>query len=104
MKSFCIQFKPGNNPKQLLSPLAAKLQISGDLEIETLATAFCDLQEKRHEADYDHTRVITRNEAFNACDQADEAIKAWHAVRVRKPEAVSFFATALLLWPSLSSR
>lgn len=43
-------------------------------EIRRIATAFYELQEERHDADYDHTRSYTKSEVINRLAQAEDAI------------------------------
>jgi hypothetical protein len=57
--------------------------------------AFVELQEARHQADYDPTMTWNRLGAASLVDTARTAFASWQTVR-RTPNAV-VFATALLL-------
>ena len=50
-------------------------------ELLTLVTAFMDLQDSRHEADYDFTSSFSRTDALDAVAQAEQGVKAWQAIR-----------------------
>ncbi len=47
--------------------------------IDTCARLFVDLQQRRHDADYNPLARVTRSEALEAADQADLAIKCLRA-------------------------
>lgn len=44
--------------------------------INEVATTFWDLQEERHEADYNHLQVVTKPEALTQISLAERAIAA----------------------------
>ncbi|MHB1469786.1 MAG: hypothetical protein ACYCSI_02545 [Solirubrobacteraceae bacterium] len=44
--------------------------------VEDLATAFCDLQEARHRADYDHLASFSKAMALSHVEEAENAIRA----------------------------
>lgn len=73
MKSVSNSFA-GGTPPQLWQPAAGV--ISGDLR--KVAETFVELQEARHEADYDHARAWTRQEAIDLVRRAEQAFEAWH--------------------------
>ena len=50
-------------------------------ELKEVAQAFVDLQQARHEADYDTARRFTRAEANDLVDQCDQAFTNWHLAR-----------------------
>ena len=50
-------------------------------ELARLASAFVDLQQARHDADYYLGRQFTRQEAHDICDQADQAFSDWNIIR-----------------------
>lgn len=75
-------------------PIALVLDALNDsipTEIKIVATAFVDLQEMRHQADYNTNRNWSRTEVQNLVDQAINAEQAWRRVRNHKA------ATALLV-------
>ncbi len=51
------------------------------VEIVRVAGAFVDLQQHRHEADYDMGRRFTRLEVLNIVSDAERAFLDWRAVR-----------------------
>ena len=103
MKALCIEFnKP--TPVALLQPFWTSLNIPANADIRKVADHFHQLQELRHNADYDLSLSFTRVSALDAADLADEARQAWDRVKHNQPALAKFFATTLLLWPSLSGR
>ena len=50
-------------------------------ELVSVAATFVDLQQARHEADYDTGRRFTRRESLDLVDQAEQAFADWHVVR-----------------------
>lgn len=79
-------------------------QIIRDPDFRMLSQAIFDLQTLRHTADYDFSSFFTRQEALDACDQADDAMQAWNRLKAGKPQALKLFAMAIFLWPGLSGR
>ncbi len=63
-------------------------------EIVNVATAFVDLQQARHEADYDTARRFTRGEVVDLLDQTKDAFADWKRVR-RSIQADTFLAGLL---------
>jgi uncharacterized protein (UPF0332 family) len=49
--------------------------------LQTLATAFVELQEARHDADYNLARLFTRLEVIAYVKQAEVAMAGWGAIR-----------------------
>lgn len=84
-----------SNPQgNQLTNLTGGTPIPSDLEV--VANSVIDLQEARHEADYNIGQRFSRLEANNLIDQATAAFQAWQRVRTN-PVAHNFLA-ALLLW------
>ena len=50
-------------------------------ELVSVAAAFVDLQQARHEADYDTSRRFTRRESLDLVEQAEQAFTDWRVVR-----------------------
>ena len=65
-------------------------------DLQVVANAVIDLQEARHEADYNVGQRFSRFEANNLIAQATAAFQAWQRVRTN-PIARNYLA-ALLLW------
>ena len=55
---------------------------------------FVDLQEARHEADYDVARRFTRGEVLDLVDRAEQAFTDWKCVR-KSIQADTFLAGLL---------
>ena len=78
MKSVARQFSSGQ--------LSAKLSPGMDgqavqPELARVAGTFVDLQQARHEADYDTTRRFARQDVVDPVDRAEQAFVDWNAVR-----------------------
>ena len=50
-----------------------------------VAEAFVDLQQARHEADYNTAQRFSRRDVLDLIDQADQAAKDWRDVRDTLP-------------------
>jgi hypothetical protein len=77
------------------APTRDLLTLPLELALVTVLEAFVELQEARHQADYDPTRTWNRLGAASLVDTARTAFASWQRVR-RTPNAV-VFATVLLL-------
>ena len=93
-------FQSGENalPSHLKAPFggtAPQLPI----EIERVATAFVELQQARHTADYDLSKSFTRGEARTFVGQADSAFTDWKTVATMPlhTDTCELFLAALLL-------
>jgi uncharacterized protein (UPF0332 family) len=98
MREVCAGFVEGNaKPNSKRIPPATKAVLSLPLESELVKVleAFVDLQEARHEADYDLAKVWTRLDAVNHVQTAHQAFIDW--AKVRKTQNASVFTAALLL-------
>jgi uncharacterized protein (UPF0332 family) len=93
MSDVCRAFANANLPAKITGPIGPVV-ISGQLQ--AVATAFVDLQQARHEADYDIGATITRSGAQAHIAQVSQAFAAWQAVR-NTPEA-RLFLVALFGW------
>ena len=63
-------------------------------EIIGVATAFVELQQARHEADYDMGRRFTRPEVLDIVEQSEKAAADWNLVR-KSLQADTFLAGLL---------
>ena len=68
-------------------------------EIVRVATAFFDLQQLRHEADYDMTRRFTRQEVLALIGDAERAFEDWK--KVRKSVQADTFLVGLLAYGNM---
>jgi hypothetical protein len=50
-------------------------------ELRLVAGTFVDLQEQRHQADYNLGRPLIRTEAIDLVERVEAAIRAWMAIR-----------------------
>jgi len=57
---------------------------SAAANLKSVASAFDELQELRHLADYDESEKWTRERALDAVNLARTAFKAWQAVRLER--------------------
>ena len=78
MRKAANAFRGGNPPNALHDGLAFQ-PISKDLR--KIAEVFIELQEARHEADYDMSRLFTRREALDAVERAEQALSSWKSLR-----------------------
>jgi hypothetical protein len=65
-------------------------------ELQSLAASFIDLQQARHEADYDIMRSFTRSEALDLVDQAEQSFDDWSVVK-GTIQAETFLVSLLVL-------
>ena len=64
-----------------------------------VATAFVDLQQARHEADYDTARRFTRREVLDLLEPAEQAFANWRLVR--KSIQADIFLAGLLAFGNM---
>lgn len=64
--------------------------------LRDVAQAFVDLQQARHEADYNLAKSFSRAEAQALVDQANQAFTDWQAVR--SDDLARLYLVCLLLW------
>lgn len=87
MKKVSTLFLQSKLPRAL-QPSAGGYATPPDLQI--VADRFVTLQQARHEADYDLTRIFTRQEALDRVEQARDAFHAWENVkRPTMPDCIS---------------
>ena len=61
---------------------AAEILIATDLKL--VADSFVTLQQARHTADYDNSKVWSRTQVYETIAQAQEAIDAWMVIREKE--------------------
>lgn len=76
--------------------------VSVPADLKKVAQAVVDLQQARHDADYDLVTPISRREALDFVNQAKEAFDAWH--RVRKSEPSELYLLLLLAYKGFKDR
>ncbi len=92
MKGAAKSFAGGTLPAALRPALAGNPVTP---ELSEVAQAFVDLQEARHEADYDLGRTFTRREVSDLIEVADKARTAWQQLR-STPEGKTFLMAMLI--------
>jgi hypothetical protein len=91
MKRACIPFSSGQLPdhlKAVTSPVVPD-------DLRDVARAFIDLQQARHEADYNVAEQFSRADVIAHTRQARAAFEAW--ARVRDQQIATVFLVNLLL-------
>jgi uncharacterized protein (UPF0332 family) len=86
MKEVCEQVagrhgKPNRHMKPLVQSLAGT-------QVARVADSFCDLQEARHRADYDHLALFSREVALAHVEVAEKAIQTLAAACDRERDAL----------------
>ncbi|HZU99195.1 MAG TPA: hypothetical protein VFF73_20985 [Planctomycetota bacterium] len=71
-------------------------------DLKAVAQAVLDLQQARHEADYNLHEPLTRTEALEFVEKAEQAQKAWK--RVRKDDVSDLYLLLLLTSENLKER
>jgi hypothetical protein len=80
-------------PKAVQSPRGG---YTTPADLKTVANTFVKLQEARHEADYDLSRVFRRQEVLDHVQAARQAFEAWE--RIRKTDDARLYLASFLLW------
>jgi hypothetical protein len=104
LKQVCKEFQTSQKPRDFLQPFWVSAGIAGDPDFPIFCGNFIDLQNARHAADYDFSAPVSRFDALDACDKANQAMLAWRTLQKHKPDAISLFALAVFLGPGLSRR
>lgn len=98
MKSVCTAFSGGTLPLNLAATLSGPVPA----DLRRVADAFLELQQARHEADYNLSRSFTRNNVQGLIAKARDAFHRWEAVRTS--EAARLYLAALLTGERLRRR
>lgn len=96
MQKVARQFAPNGVSEALLPGFNGH---SPQPELVALARAFVELQQARHEADYNRAHRFTRREVLDLVDRVEKAFVDWTSVR-RTPQADTFL-TGLLAFGSM---
>jgi uncharacterized protein (UPF0332 family) len=91
MKDVSVQFAKGTVSPKLSAGLKGR-QVQP--ELRRIAVAFVDLQQARHEADYDSARLFRRREVVSLIDEAEQSFADWQAVR-ESPQADTYLLALL---------
>ena len=92
MKRICGRFLPAT----LEQPLRGLIGPSASPDLQTVARNFVQLQEARHNADYDLGYILDQTETRRFIELAIEALRAWE--RIRDSAEANIFILSLLLW------
>lgn len=93
MKEVSLSFAEGKWPRAF-DPLKEDLQIPQ--ELKSVARAFTDLQEARHDADYNLAKTFSRDEALALVDLTEQAFRDWE--KIRKDDIARLYLSCFLLW------
>jgi hypothetical protein len=93
MKRASVMIGNGKLPKAVQDP-DVSYTVPADLKI--VADTFVTLQQVRHQADYDLSRVFRREETVSYIEAARQAFEAWD--RVRKTDDARMYLACFLLW------
>lgn len=93
MREVCEQVSRTKMPK----PWRDQVRSSLPPELIAVASAFIELQEARHEADYNFAPTFYRRSVYDLIDQAERAIEDWKKLRKVHPDMAELFLLALLL-------
>ena len=104
MLKACSSFDGGQLPKQVEKtiPLQGNPQYVILKPIQNIASAFCELQQKRHLADYDLSERFERSEVLTLIDQVRSLISAFDQLPLTDDR--QFFLVSLLAWKEMSGR
>lgn len=86
-------FARGEWPKAF-DPVKALFSIP--VELQNVANAFVNLQQARHDADYNLARTFSRSETLLFIEQAKAAFQSWEAVR--RSDLARIFVACFLNW------
>ena len=93
MKEVCKFFARKQTPKKLTKALE---DLPLQPQLVDIARAFVDLQEARHQADYNTYRLIKRQEAIHHVQLASKALDDWNSIR-KTPQADAFLTGLLVI-------
>jgi uncharacterized protein (UPF0332 family) len=93
MYEVSVSFAHGRWPK-VFDPIKGVFLVPQ--ELKDVAQAFLDLQEARHDADYDLNQRFTRSDAVVLVKRADQAFRDWKAVR--RHDLARIYVGCFLSW------
>jgi len=98
MRTMCAAFSGGTLPASLAATLGGPVPA----DLRRVAKVFLELQQARHEADYDLSRSFTRADVQGLIAKTRDAFHGWEAVRTS--EAARLYLAALLTGERLRKR
>lgn len=81
-------------------PLLGNVQVPADLR--AVAQAVVDLQQARHDADYDRSMTFKKTEVLDFVEEAEEARRVWR--QVRRHDMARLYLLTLLCFKCLRDR
>jgi uncharacterized protein (UPF0332 family) len=93
MKKTSLMIANGKLPRAIQLPSGG---YSAPADLKVVAKTFVSLQEARHEADYDVSRIVKRQEVLESVESARQAFGAWE--RIRKTDDARFYLACFHLW------
>lgn len=93
MNKISKAFAAGEWPRRF-DPIKGSLRLSQ--ELKNIAKAFVELQEARHDADYDLGKKFTRSDAVSFVDKVKKAFAEWEMVR--NDDLTKVYLASFLLW------
>jgi hypothetical protein len=100
MKQACASFSGGTLKATVAKGLPPSFRIP--TEIRAVATAFVELQEKRHLADYDLTERFSRSDVLALIEQAETVIEDFAGLASSNER--KFFLACLWAWNTVATR
>ncbi|MGA1263276.1 MAG: hypothetical protein ACO331_05125 [Prochlorothrix sp.] len=92
-----VAYQSGRQPSQQLQWLGQFLRLPIEPELSFVCQTFIDLQELRHQADYDLSQSFSRLQAATAVSQARAAHVSWKAIRHSHNAEIFLLAAAKVL-------
>jgi uncharacterized protein (UPF0332 family) len=104
MKDACMSFAGGTLREAIIKglPRDAKGKFSIPVEVQDIAGTFVELQQKRHQADYDLSEQFRKLEVLTLIDQAKTHVENFRALAVS--DARKFFLACLWAHKELKNR
>ena len=93
MKDTAKSFGGGVLPQKVLPAMQGAVLQN---ELKRVANCFVDLQQARHEADYDTLRSFSKSETLDLIEQTNQAFHDWRIIR-NSLQAKVFLASLLVL-------
>lgn len=93
MRNVCEQVSRNRMPR----PWHRRVGSSLPPDLVAVASAFIELQEARHEADYNLEPTFYRSAVYDLIDQAKRAMEDWEKLKKSRPDTAEVFLLALLL-------
>ncbi len=92
MRKICGRFLPA----RLDQPLRDLIGDAASKDLQTVARSFIELQDARHNADYDLSYKLTNGDAIQLIQLTVDAKSAWE--RMEGSAEANVFVLSLLLW------